>query len=89
MEPAIWCEASADPLPARIPRRPTEGGPMQIKKAPRDGHYPETAQYEPNGYNSEAADQFGDVPESFAVRSARGATQPSTSTAALLTTSHR
>jgi cytoskeletal protein CcmA (bactofilin family) len=53
---------------------------MQIKKAPRDGHYPETAQYEPNGYNSEAADQFGDVPESFAVRSARGATQQSTST---------
>ena len=52
---------------------------MQIKKSPRDGHYPEAAQYEPNGYNSEASDQFGDVPESFAVRAARGAGQPQNS----------
>lgn len=48
---------------------------MQIKKSTRDG-YPENSGYEKNGYNSEPTDQFADVPESFAVRAARGATQP-------------
>lgn len=45
---------------------------MQIKKSPRDAHYPEAAQYE-NGYNSDSSDQFGDAPESFAARASRNA----------------
>ncbi|MEO8538213.1 MAG: polymer-forming cytoskeletal protein [bacterium] len=49
---------------------------MQLKKATRDGHYPESDQYTANAYNSESSDQFAEVPESFAVRTARGAAQP-------------
>lgn len=52
---------------------------MQIKKNPRDAHYPEAAQYEQNGYNSDSSDQFGDVPESFSVRANRPAGQPAQS----------
>jgi cytoskeletal protein CcmA (bactofilin family) len=49
---------------------------MQIKKSPRDAHYPEAAQYE-NGYNSDSTDQFGDAPEAFPVRTNRpGTPQP-------------
>ncbi len=48
---------------------------MQIKKTSRDGHYPESPSYESNPYNSDATDQFADLPESFAVRTARGAAQ--------------
>lgn len=49
---------------------------MQIKKNPRDAHYPEAAQYEQNGYNSDSTDQFGDAPEAFPVRTSRpGAAQ--------------
>ncbi len=44
---------------------------MQIKKSPRDAHYPEAAQYESNAYNSDSSDQFGDAPESFGVRANR------------------
>ena len=50
---------------------------MQIKKNPRDAHYPEAAQYEQNGYNSDSSDQFGDAPEAFSVRANRpGTAQP-------------
>lgn len=49
---------------------------MQIKKSPRDAHYPEAAQYEQAGYNSESTDHFGDAPESFSVRANRPSNQP-------------
>ncbi len=48
---------------------------MQIKKNPRDAHYPEAAQYEQNGYNSDSTDQFGDAPEAFPVRQNRPGSQ--------------